>query len=72
MNPTIVYTIISLSATGISAAIILYFIARRFRVIEDPRIDDVEDALPSANCGGCGLAGCSDLAKAIVAGTERV
>jgi electron transport complex protein RnfB len=66
MNPTIAYTIISLSATGIAAAIILYIIAQRFRVIEDPRIDDVEDALPSANCGGCGYAGCRNFAEACV------
>lgn len=66
MNPTITYTIISLSATGIAAAIILFIIARQFRVIEDPRIDEVEDALPSANCGGCGYAGCRNFAEACV------
>ena len=66
MNPTILYTIISLSATGIAAAIILYIIARRFRVIEDPRIDEAEDALPSANCGGCGYPGCRNFAEACV------
>ncbi|MFC2112274.1 Fe-S cluster domain-containing protein [Bacteroidota bacterium] len=66
MNPTLLYTIISLSATGIAAAIILFIIAQRFRVIEDPRIDEVEDALPSANCGGCGYAGCRNFAEACV------
>ena len=66
MNPIVLYTIISLSGTGIAAAIILYAIAQRFRVIEDPRIDDVEDALPGANCGGCGYAGCRNFAEACV------
>jgi Na+-translocating ferredoxin:NAD+ oxidoreductase RNF subunit RnfB len=66
MSPTLLYTVISLSATGIAAAVILYVIARQFRVFEDPRIDEVEDALPSANCGGCGYAGCRNFAEACV------
>jgi RnfABCDGE-type electron transport complex B subunit len=35
-------------------------------VHEDPRIDEVEEALPSANCGGCGYAGCRAFAEACV------
>lgn len=66
MNQVILYTIISLSATGLVASVILYLIAQRFRVIEDPRIDEVEEALPSANCGGCGYAGCRNFAEACV------
>ena len=45
MSPIVLYTIISLSATGIVAAIILFVIAQRFKVIEDPRIDMVEEIL---------------------------
>jgi electron transport complex protein RnfB len=66
MNPIVIYTIISLSATGIAAAVILFAIAQRFKVFEDPRIDQVEEALPGANCGGCGYAGCRNFAEACV------
>ncbi len=66
MSPIVLYTIISLSATGIVAAIILFVIAQRFKVIEDPRIDMVEEILPGANCGGCGFAGCRNFAEACV------
>jgi electron transport complex protein RnfB len=66
MSSTLIYTIISLSATGAVSAIILYFVAQRFKVYEDPRIDEVEDALPAANCGGCGFAGCRNFAEACV------
>ncbi|HKM94309.1 MAG TPA: Fe-S cluster domain-containing protein [Prolixibacteraceae bacterium] len=66
MSASLIYTIITISAIGIGAAIILYFAARKFYVFEDPRIDDVEEALPSANCGGCGYAGCRAFAEAIV------
>jgi electron transport complex protein RnfB len=38
----------------------------KLRVDEDPRIGEVNEALPAANCGGCGFAGCADFAKAVV------
>lgn len=66
MSITIVYTIATLSVIGTSAAIILYFVAQKFKVQEDPRIDEVEEALPGANCGGCGYAGCRAFAEACV------
>lgn len=66
MNEVLIYTVISLSVIGILAAMILYFVAQKFKVFEDPRIDLVEDALPGANCGGCGFAGCRNFADATV------
>jgi formate dehydrogenase (NADP+) beta subunit len=39
-----------------------------FYVYVDPKIEAVTEALPGANCGGCGLPGCSANAEAIVAG----
>ncbi len=59
-------TILTLSVLGILSAVILYFVARKFRVEEDPRIDEVEKMLPGANCGGCGFAGCRAMAEAMV------
>lgn len=70
MSLTIVYTIITLSAIGTAAAVILYFVAQKFKVYEDPRIDEVETALPGANCGGCGYAGCRAFAEACVSKNE--
>ncbi|MHA7109450.1 Fe-S cluster domain-containing protein [Sunxiuqinia elliptica] len=70
MSITIVYTMIALSAIGILAAVILYFVAQKFKVYEDPRIDEVESALPGANCGGCGFAGCRAFAEACVKENE--
>ncbi|MDD4109427.1 MAG: RnfABCDGE type electron transport complex subunit B, partial [Prolixibacteraceae bacterium] len=70
MSLIILYTVVTLSAIGGSAAVILYFVAQKFRVYEDPRIDEVESVLPAANCGGCGYAGCRAFAEACVkAGT---
>jgi electron transport complex protein RnfB len=66
MSPTILITIISLSLLAMISAIILYFVAQKFKVFEDPRIDEVQAVLPAANCGGCGFAGCRNFAEALV------
>jgi Na+-translocating ferredoxin:NAD+ oxidoreductase RNF subunit RnfB len=55
-----------MSGLGSLAAVVLYLVAQRFKVYEDPRIDDVEGTLPGANCGGCGYAGCRNFAEALV------
>lgn len=70
MSTTILYTVITLSIIGTLSAIILYFVAQKFKVYEDPRIDEVEAALPGANCGGCGFAGCRAFADACVSKGE--
>jgi Na+-translocating ferredoxin:NAD+ oxidoreductase RNF subunit RnfB len=66
MSPTIVITIISLSLLALVSAVILYFVAQKFKVFEDPHIDQIQEALPAANCGGCGFAGCRNFAEALV------
>jgi Na+-translocating ferredoxin:NAD+ oxidoreductase subunit B len=70
MSITIVYTIATLSIIGTSAAVILYFVAQKFKVYEDPRISEVEESLPAANCGGCGYAGCRAFAEACVKASD--
>jgi NADPH-dependent glutamate synthase beta subunit-like oxidoreductase len=39
-----------------------------FYVYVDPKIEAVAEALPGANCGGCGFAGCGANAEAIIKG----
>jgi electron transport complex protein RnfB len=66
MSSTVLITVICLSLLALVSAVILYFIAQKFKVYEDPRIDQVQEALPAANCGGCGFAGCRNFAEALV------
>ena len=61
-------TILTLCVVGILAAVILYFVAQKFKVEEDPRIDEVEKMLPGANCGACGYKTCREKAIAIYNG----
>ena len=51
--------------------LILAFASRAFAVQKDERIEQIEECLPGANCGGCGYAGCSALAEAIVRGEAK-
>lgn len=62
----ILITVLMLGLLGAVAAVILYFVAQKFKVFEDPRIDEVQEVLPAANCGGCGFAGCRAFAEACV------
>jgi Na+-translocating ferredoxin:NAD+ oxidoreductase RNF subunit RnfB len=66
VNESILFAVIALGALGVAAAVILFFVAQKFKVIEDPRIDLVAEVLPGANCGGCGFAGCRNFAETIV------
>lgn len=66
MSSTVLITIICLSVLAFTAAVILYFVASKFKVFEDPRIDEIQEILPAANCGGCGFAGCRNFAEALV------
>lgn len=55
-------------ALGAICGIVLGAASRIFYVWEDPRISQVEACFAGANCGGCGYAGCSAAAVAVVAG----
>lgn len=59
-------SIMTLFALGLTASIILAVASRVFFVREDPRVAAVLEALPGANCGGCGFAGCEGYASAVV------
>ena len=66
----VLISLITLGVIGSVAAVILYVVAKKFHVFEDPRIDEVEEALPAANCGGCGFPGCRGFADACVKSDE--
>ncbi len=53
---------------GLVVGIGLAIASKIFYVWVDPRVEAINEALPGANCGGCGYPGCSANAEAIVAG----
>ena len=66
MDSIVIWTIVILAGLGLVLALMLFFIAKKFKVEEDPRIEQVEKTLPGANCGGCGYAGCHAFADTAV------
>ncbi|AEI15096.1 electron transport complex, RnfABCDGE type, B subunit [Flexistipes sinusarabici DSM 4947] len=60
--------VIVLGSTGFVAGLGLFIASKKFAVEKDPKIEEVDELLPGANCGACGLPGCSSLAEAIVKG----
>lgn len=67
MGNDILVAVLVLGCLGIFFAVVLYIVAQKFKVEENPLIDEVAEALPGANCGGCGKAGCRAFAEACVA-----
>lgn len=53
---------------GIGLSVVLALASKKLYVFEDPRIDEVEEMLPAANCGACGTAGCRAFAEVLVNG----
>jgi RnfABCDGE-type electron transport complex B subunit len=67
----ILIAVIVLGAVGLVAAIVLFFVSKKFAVKEDPRIGAVQEVLPGANCGGCGFPGCGGMAGACVKAADN-
>lgn len=61
-------SVLVMLALGALCGAILSIASKVFYVWEDPRIAQVENYLAGANCGGCGFAGCSAAAVAVVVG----
>lgn len=64
----LLYAAATLGGVGIIFGALLALAAKFFAVETDPRVEAVRDALPGANCGACGHAGCTSFAEAVVDG----
>ncbi len=65
---TILTALAFLGGLTLLLAILLVLANKKLYVYEDPRIDEVNDMLPLANCGACGYPGCRPFAEALVTG----
>lgn len=62
----IIIAVAVLGGIGLISALVLFVCSKKFAVHEDPRIGQVTELLPGANCGGCGFPGCGGFADALV------
>ena len=60
----IVIAIAILGGLGLVFGLVLAAASKIFYVESDPRLDQLNECLPGANCGGCGYAGCGAYAEA--------
>ncbi len=67
MGLVLISTIL-LGTIGLLFGVGLAIAGEKFKVEVDPRITEILNVLPGANCGACGYPGCEGFAKAVVEG----
>ena len=59
---------IVIAVLGLVLGVGLQFAEGKLKVEKDEKLEELEAAMPGANCGGCGFAGCSAYAEAVYKG----
>ncbi len=68
----IIYASISIGTIGGILGAVLAYASKVFQVEVDPKIEELSEILPQANCGACGYPGCSNYAKALVEDSVKI
>ena len=61
-----------LGGLGLIFGLVLAAASKVFYVETDPRLDQLNECLPGANCGGCGYPGCGGYAEAVLNGEAPI
>ena len=69
---TILIAVLVLGAMGLLFGLVLAIASKVFAVKTDERLEPLTEALPGANCGGCGFSGCAAYAQAILDGKAKI
>lgn len=62
--------VLMFASIGAVSGILLTVVSKIFQVKTDERLERLQEALPSINCGACGYSGCNDYAQAVLKGAE--
>lgn len=68
----ILYAVLVLAVMGAVFGGVLAVASKVFAVKTDERLPKLVEALPGANCGGCGFAGCQAYAQAVIDGKAEI
>ena len=68
----IIIAIALLGGLGLVFGLVLSAASKVFYVESDPRLEQLNECLPGANCGGCGYAGCGGYAEAVLNGEAPI
>ncbi len=66
MDIVVISSILGIGSLGLFFGASLAYASKKFAVEVDPKIEEIIEKLPGANCGGCGYPGCSGYAEAVV------
>jgi len=55
---------------GLGFAIVLLIASIKLKVVIDPKVEQIHEALPGVDCGACGFAGCGQYAKEVAKDAE--
>jgi len=69
---TMILAAVVLGVLAVAVGYVLGWADQVFQVEVAPKVDAILEALPGANCGGCGCVGCVDYAEAISKGKAEV
>ena len=72
MDIVVISSILSIGSLGLLFGAGLAYASKKFAIEVDPKIEQVLEVLPGANCGGCGYPGCSGYAEAVVTGAAEI
>lgn len=72
MDAAIWVPIVGLGGLGLIFGLFLGYAAKKFSVEVDPKVEQIREILPGANCGGCGYPGCSGFAENLVSGKAKL
>ncbi|MDR1564809.1 MAG: RnfABCDGE type electron transport complex subunit B, partial [Oscillospiraceae bacterium] len=67
----VISAVVLVSVIGLAAGILLAVASKVFDVPVDEKLQSITEALPGANCGACGYAGCADYAAALASGEAK-
>ena len=65
---TVIFSILALGALALAFGALLGYTSIKFKVEQDPIVDQIDAILPQTQCGQCGFAGCRPYAEAIANG----
>lgn len=64
--------IITMGIISLVFGLFLTYVGKKFYVEVDPKLNEIKNALPGANCGGCGFPGCEKFAEEVFKGNASV
>lgn len=67
----ILFAVAALGGLGVLFGAVLSVADKKFAIAVDERVEKIRAALPGANCGACGYAGCDAFAQAVVDGKVK-